>query len=379
LREDDNRRAEVDRKIDRVTALTNELGVGGIVLAAQHNCAWLTAGRSNRVDATRETGSAALVVAADGRRFVLASTIESPRAMDEVTAGLGFELLEYPWTEDRADPSLPFRIAAKACGATELAADVHTGAARYAEPRIARARVTLVAEEIPRYCELGAEAGRVLGDVMGRLTPGSSEREVAATVSSAFLAIGAFPNVVLIAGDRRIASYRHPAPTAFRWRSRLLVVVSAERDGHVVALSRLLVVGRVDDDLRARTRATAFVFGRLLEATTPGTTGSLLFDAAARAYAEAGHPGEERLHHQGGTIAFRSREWVAHPSSTEVVAPPQMFAWNPTIAGTKVEDTCLLDEDGRFTLITPTPGWPTIELDVRGQKIAAADVLVMSR
>ena len=366
--------AEVDRKVERLAALAAELNVGGIVLSTQHNFGWLTAGRSNRVDATRETGSASLAVSAGGRRFVIASTIESPRAMDEMVAGLDFELIEYPWTEDRADPALPFRLAAKACGSSAVAADTQTSAAQHVEGAIARTRATLVPEELPRYRQLGAEAGTLLGNVVRGLTPGSTEREVAAAVSSAFLGIGAFPNVVLIAGDGRITRYRHPAPTMARWHSRLLVVVCAERAGHVVAISRLIAAGRVDDDLRARTRATASVFGRLLEATKRGATGAHLFETAARAYADAGYPGEEKLHHQGGTIGFRSREWVAHPASTEAVAPPQMFAWNPTIAGTKIEDTCLLDEDDRITLITPTPGWPTIELDVRGQTIGAADV-----
>jgi hypothetical protein len=74
-----------------------------------------------------------------------------------------------------------------------------------------------------------------------------------------------------------------------------------------------------------------------------------------------GFAGEERNHHQGGAIGYRAREWVAHPRSQEVVQPRQAFAWNPTITGTKVEDTALV-LDGRAEIITPTPGWPTIAL-----------------
>jgi antitoxin VapB len=58
-----------------------------------------------------------------------------------------------------------------------------------------------------------------------------------------------------------------------------------------------------------------------------------------------------------------------------VVEPPQAFAWNPTVAGTKVEETVLLDEDGRLEVVTASPDWPSVDLDVRGQTIAVPLVL----
>ena len=53
------------------------------------------------MDSTREAGTARLLVAADGRRFVLANAIEMPRMLDEVLAGLEFQPIEYPWTADQ--------------------------------------------------------------------------------------------------------------------------------------------------------------------------------------------------------------------------------------------------------------------------------------
>ena len=50
--------------------------------------------------------------------------------------------------------------------------------------------------------------------------------------------------------------------------------------------------------------------------------------------------------------------------------PRQAFAWNPTIAGTKVEDTALL-VDGTLQMITTSSDWPTIEL---GGNLRASDV-----
>jgi Xaa-Pro aminopeptidase len=373
----DDRHAEVDRKVERVAKLARDGGFAGVLLAAQHNFAWLSAGRSNRIDATRETGSGALLVTADGRRFALANTIESPRMRDETVAGLGFEVLEYPWTDERADASLPYRLAQRLVRDGQLATDIVTAAAQNIEGRLSRLRSTLVEEEIPRYLAFGAEIGKAFGEMMRQLTPGMTELEVARRVTATVLSLGAYPNVLLVAADRRIASYRHPVPTSAAWRERLLVACCPEREGHVVAISRLAAAGHVDADFSKRTHATAHVFGALLGATVAGATGAELFAAAANAYAANGFPNEELLHHQGGVIACRSREWVAHPASDMVVEPPQAFAWNPTVTGTKVEETMLLHDDNRLEVVTASPGWPSIPVDVRGQTIAVPDVLAV--
>ena len=47
--------------------------LGGVLVGAQHNFAWLTAGGSNGIDTSREQGAGALLVRADGKRFVIAS------------------------------------------------------------------------------------------------------------------------------------------------------------------------------------------------------------------------------------------------------------------------------------------------------------------
>jgi antitoxin VapB len=188
--------------------------------------------------------------------------------------------------------------------------------------------------------------------------------------------MGITPLVVLVGADERIERFRHPVATDRPWRQRLLVVLSAERGGQVVALSRMVANGS-SEDLANRMRAVTSVFTALLDRTREGATGAELYLAAASAYASAGFPGEELRHHQGGAIGYRSREWVAHPRSGERVAPPQAFAWNPTVAGAKVEDTCVVAADGHVEVVTATPDWPVTEIAVRDQRIRIADALVL--
>jgi Xaa-Pro aminopeptidase len=363
---------EHDEKIERVARVAQAAGVQGVLLAAHHNIAWLTSGRHNRIDASRETGSARLLVTADGRRFVLANAIEMPRMLDEVLAGLGYEPVEYPWTDDQ-DAGHAVRTARERLGgAAVLGADWPLPDVTVLESALARTRAPLTDGEIQRYRILGREVGLTLGNVCRALTPGDDERDIARTVVDAAAGIHARAIVTLVGSDDRLRRYRHPVPTATTWRHVVMVALCAERDGLVVSLSRIVTAGG-PADLDARTRATASVFGRLLDATRPGATGAALYATAADAYAAAGFPGEELKHHQGGAIGYRAREWVAHPGSQEVVQARQAFAWNPTITGTKIEDTALVIGDD-VEMLTTTPDWPLVSVGTDARAIRASDV-----
>jgi Xaa-Pro aminopeptidase len=364
--------AEHHEKVERLTRVAQAAGVQGILLATHHNIAWLTSGRHNRVDASRETGTSRLLVTADGRRFVLANAIEMPRMLDEVLAGFDYEPLEYPWTDDQ-DAAHAVRAARGLLGdGAGIGADVALPETTGVESAIARARAPLTDGEVERYRLLGREAGQALGHVCRALTPGDDERDVARSVMDAAAGIHARAIVTLVGSDERLRRYRHPVPSAKAWQHVVMVALCAERDGLIVSLSRIVTAG-APADLDARTHATAFVFGRLLAATRPGATASALYATAADAYAEAGFRGEELRHHQGGAIAYRAREWVAHPKSQETVQARQAFAWNPTITGTKIEDTALIIGD-HLEMLTTTPDWPLIPLGTEDRPIQASGV-----
>ena len=94
---------EIDEKVERLARLAASRRLGGILLNTQPNFAWLTGGRSNRIDGSRENGSGSLLVSARGERFVVANNIEMPRLQEEALAGLGFTPREYAWTEEQAE------------------------------------------------------------------------------------------------------------------------------------------------------------------------------------------------------------------------------------------------------------------------------------
>jgi Xaa-Pro aminopeptidase len=258
-----------------------------------------------------------------------------------------------------------------------IGADCPIGNAAVFDAALIDARAPLTDEEIARYRTLGRDIATAIDSVCRTIEPGSTEIDVAAAATGAVARCGARAIVVLCGADERMARYRHPPPTSQRWTHGVMLVVCAERHGLVVALTRMVSAGPIAQGLRDRTRAAAGVFGALLNATTEGQTGRALYDIAARAYASAGFPGEERLHHQGGAIGYQARDWLAHPASDARVRERQAFAWNPSITGTKVEDTALL-VDGRVEIITASANWPSHDVDVRGQVVKAPLVLERS-
>jgi hypothetical protein len=52
----------------------------------------------------------------------------------------------------------------------------------------------------------------------------------------------------------------------------------------------------------------------------------------------------------------------------------QAFAWNPSITGTKVEETCIVFADG-VEVLTRTPDWPQLPVLIEGREYLSPDVL----
>ena len=252
------------------------------------------------------------------------------------------------------------------------------GGARIIETRIARTRYRLTDGEIKRFRALGYDAGTTVASIALELELGLSEREVARKVTDALLAHDIQNVVTLVAADERLAGFRHPVPTDKRWGKILMIVVCARRAGLIANLTRIVCADNsvMTDDLRLRTQATAKVNAAMFAATKAGATGKDLYETARREYAANGFEGEQLKHHQGGAAGYRTRDWVAHPVCGEVVVDRQAFAWNPSITGTKIEETCILI-DGETETITESPQWNYITVERDGREYRLPDVMTL--
>ena len=146
-------------------------GLGGVLLGAQHNFAWLTAGGRSGIDLSREPGAGTLMVRADGKRFVIASRIEMARLLEEELAGAEFEPVEYAWEDEKASPALVADLAARLTeGGGALGSDLPAGPGlKVVEGTVARCRYQLDAVGV-----LNASAG----SGATRARPSESSRKV---------------------------------------------------------------------------------------------------------------------------------------------------------------------------------------------------------
>lgn len=350
--------------------------LGGVLLNAQHNFSWLTGGKSSAINASIENGACFLLVRRDGEKFVLANNIEMPRILGEDISDTDFEPVEFSWEDEKSAGDFVLKKAAALLeNNSGLASDLFfSGETRPVENLIARCRFELTDAEIERYKSLGKDAGEAIGKLFETLKPGETEREIARQAKDALEACGINSVVTLVGADERIEKFRHPVPTANRWKKVLLVAVCARREGLIASLSRIACVGEIPVELKRRTEATAFVYAKIAAATTAGTSGAELYRIAAEAYAERNFAGEINRHHQGGATGYKSREWVAHPKSAEIVRQNQAFAWNPTVPGAKTEETFLTSESG-FEIITASPNFPQTAIETNGREIISTGVL----
>lgn len=372
-----NKQQEVEEKTERLTRLLAAENLGGVLLNGHHNFAWATAGGNSVIDETSEAGVGALFVRADGRRFIIANRIEMPRLLAEELDGLGYEPIEYGWEDDKINPALIVETARKLMDkGAELAADMSAEGARIIETEVARTRYRLTDGELERFRALGRDAGATVASVALGLEPGLSEREAARKVTDALLAHDIQTVVTLVAADERLAGFRHPVPTDKRWEKILMIVVCAGRAGLIANLTRIVCAdnGVMTEDLRLRTQAAARVNAAMFAATKAGATGKELYETAAREYAANGFEGEHHKHHQGGAAGYRTRDWVAHPACDEVIVDRQAFAWNPSITGTKIEETCIT-VDGEIEVITESPQWNYITVERDGREYRLPDMM----
>lgn len=322
-------------------------GLGGVLLNAQHNFAWFTGGGSNAVNRSVENGSGTIFVRRDGRRYILASNIESGRLLDEELSGNDFEAVSFDWRDEKASLDVAVKTAHRLVESGDLISDLPLGpGARPAEGLIAPCRFSLTPEEIDRFVSLGSDATEVFERAFASLAPGMSELEIASAVSCELSKRGIEPVVLLVGSDERLLKYRHPVPTSKVWNKTLMVAICGKRNGLIASVSKVGCAGDIPDELRKRTDAVVDVLDAAYQSTKIGASGSGIYEAIAAAYLRNGFAGEIGNHHQGGAAGYKSREWVAHPASRETVQANQAFAWNPTIAGTKAERTAIIGPDG---------------------------------
>ena len=328
------------QRVQQVRELLRAQGSGGVLLGTRHNIAWLTLGAQLHILLATEASVSGVLIT-PSEVVVLAPNNEAARVADEELGGLPFEIVRLPWE----DPAAMDREARRRCPGT-LVGDAHL------ETALLPIRSVLGSLEHARLAWLGERAGHAMSSALAGMGGTSTEFAVGAAMEAQLGRDAIRVPVFLAAADERIPAYRHPLPTLHPIRQRLMLIVVAERWGLNVAGTSFCELVPPDAEVQRRMEQSAAVLRAMEHASCPGATLGDVFAVAQRAYAEAGHPDEWRLHHQGGSIGYRTREVVATPGDPAPIVAGMALAWNPSITGAKAESTILLSPvDGTMTRV----------------------------
>ncbi|HJX40824.1 MAG TPA: M24 family metallopeptidase, partial [Anaerolineales bacterium] len=277
----------------------------------------------------------------------------------------------FPWYED-GEPALVRELAGKARLGADHAFPGAADISRQTNPL----RYPLTLPEVERYRELGRLAAQALEDTARAVRPGDSECGITGALAARLWENRLDYITIFVAADRRIAEYRHPISTCERVGERAMLCVNARRCGLIVSLTRFVQFKPVAAELRRRYDANVLIDCTFMAHTVPGRPAVEALRKGLEAYACTGFPEEYRLHHQGGAIGYTGRDYKADFRTEEVVRENQAFAWNPSITGSKSEDTMIATTAGPL-ILTPPSGFPTIRQEVDGHVFTRPDILVL--
>ena len=358
---------ELQQKLTAIEGLMTQHNLKALLLRRVSSFAWATCGAASYVNTAVSEGTASLLITHSGRHL-LTNNIEATRLeQEERLKGQGWEYHVSPWHADRD-------LVARLTRGLKLGADVPYGGAKNLSNEIDRLRTRLTLDEVNRFRMLGRLCAGAMENAARAVRPYMTEHEIAAVLAQEAEKRGVQPIVILIATDGRIFAFRHPLPTTKRLERYAMLVFCGRRAGLVCSVTRLVHFGSLPDEVRRKMEATARVDVAFIRATRPGRTLGEVFREGQAAYAQAGFPDEWRLHHQGGPAGYEPREYLATPDSTELIFPWQVYAWNPSITGTKYEDTILVtDTDNE--ILTAMSEWPMLSVEVEGKEYSRPAIL----
>jgi len=353
-------RDELEEKERRVRQFLREKGLRALLLKRQANFSWMTGGGLNLVGIATEVGATSLLIT-ENAKFALCNNIEAPRMIEE--EGLekqGFSVKFFPWHEDREGLLLK-----ELAGEGPVGSDTPFPDTLMLAEEIARLRYSLTPAELERYRWLGEKVSLTVEKTLMETRKGEKESEVVGRLCQETWKDRIDPIGLMVAADERISRFRHPIPTEKRIEKFLMFSINARKWGLVVCLTRFCYFGKLPASLKEKYEANVFVDCTLMAHTIPGIPVRDVLQKGIDAYRERGFPEEWKLHHQGGPIGYVPRDYRVNFKTPDLIRENQAFTWNPSITGTKSEDTILATAKGPQMITRPIL-YPTLSMTVAG-------------
>lgn len=360
-------KTEFEIKTHRLQDLMEKSGIDGIFLKRQDDFAWITCGGRNYVGAG-DMGNAGILVKSDGKAFLVTNNIEAARMVDEENVGaLSIPVQDYTWHDNNGEKSLLSKLVPSGRIAMDFGFDSIS-------EEIKKLRFSLTEAEIERYREVGFDASTAMEEAAQAIVPGQSEYEIASDIMSRMEKKGLELVSCMVAGDDRISRYRHPLPTSNKIRNIVQIGGNFRRNGLIICMTRYVCFSSLSDKLAKQYRDNQLIDCTYISASRPGYDFTYPLLEGKKKYEELGYADEFDKHHQGGPIGYAGRDYRVDFNTKGKIAENQAFCWNPSITGTKSEDTVIVTSEGVIPVTRPVL-YPTVHFEVDGIAYDRPDIL----
>lgn len=351
---------EVAAKLELIRNALTETEAQGVRFKGTDWFAWATAGGSNTVLLTAETGVAEVLVTLENA-WILTDEIEAQRLKDEEISE-NFQFQINPWADTEARESF---VREATNGGKVLCDRPIPHIEKRLPPSLQNHKRVLMSSELERYRELGRKASEAMTEVLKAAKPTWTEYQLAGAGAEALWARGLHPALTLVAGERRLPLYRHATASGEQIGRQAMMVFCARGYGLYANLTRFVYFGAMADEYKKLHQDIREIEAFALHLCQPETGLNSVYDGIKQAYEKYGYPNAIREHHQGGSTGYLAREIVANPTTTDTLAENMAVAWNPSLPGAKIEDTFAILNDGKLENLTFDPNWPSLEIEGR--------------
>lgn len=358
------RELDFEYKINALREILSRTGYEGVEIKSQANFSFITRGRGF-IGLASTIACCSLFVTSE-RVCLVGENIDAKRVYQEqLSSTPQIELMSFPWDEPSKREVLVTEITVGKRMAQE--ADI--------EPELFKIRTLLSAYDKEEFRSLCYDSALIVENICKKLAPGISEYELAGEISKELWSNNIEPITLLVAFDERTMQYRHPVMAGNLLKNYALVGICGRRNGLVASLTRDVLL-QPDAEMMEKHSKCIRVNGAIWNSLKIGNKVSDTFRSAMEQYALEGYPLEYKEHHQGGLTGFIPRELRATLECSHIIREGEAYAYNPTIQGSKVEDTVLVTKEGLEILTyTGSYAYESCEIDDKQVKLPTVYVI----
>ena len=195
---------EIDIKQGRVKNLLKSKKLDGLLISKQSNLQWFTGGGMNDVIRNNDTSLINLFITQD-KRYLIATTSDTDRMMDEELQRLRFESVMYNWYDQS-----PFDAIKTIKKDAKVGTDTYNPISTFIQAEISDIRRQLTDIEVRRFMDISIEYSSLLTNFCMDLKPGLTERQLASRFGAHCSLYGYKLPVLMVGSDERAYKYRHP-------------------------------------------------------------------------------------------------------------------------------------------------------------------------